>query len=102
MIMIIFIFLLGILIGGIIIAVIQDQKTVHDPELVEQASAEKVVRKKKILNIFETKDFLVNNDVEVLLGVSDATATRYLDELEKEGVIRQKGKTGKYVTYQKI
>jgi len=30
---------------------------------------------------------LTNNDVEKSLGVSDATATRYLDELEKEKII---------------
>jgi len=39
--------------------------------------------------------------VENLLLVSDATATRYLDELEKEGKIKQVGKTGKGVFYEK-
>ena len=42
---------------------------------------------------------IVNNDIEKLLGVSDATATRYLDELEKEGKVRQVGKTGNAVYY---
>jgi len=36
-----------------------------------------------------------------LLGVSDATATRYLEELEHEGLIKQQGETGKYTYYQK-
>ncbi len=40
-----------------------------------------------------------NNDVEKLCGVSDATATRYLDELEKEGKIRQIGTVGHTVYY---
>ena len=31
------------------------------------------------------------------MHVSDSTATRYLDQLEKEGKIEQVGKTGKYV-----
>lgn len=43
-----------------------------------------------------------NNEVQKLLRVSDATATRYLDMLEKEGRLRQEGKTGKHVVYVKI
>ena len=33
------------------------------------------------------------------LGVSDATATNYLEELEKEGKIKQHGDTGRGVFY---
>lgn len=55
--------------------------------------------KEKVLTLFQTKDEIANNDVENLLGVSDATATRYLDELEKEGRVIQIGKTGKAVRY---
>jgi Fic family protein len=40
--------------------------------------------------------------VEKLLHVSDATATRYLETLEKEGKIKQVGKTGKHTHYEKI
>lgn len=42
---------------------------------------------------------ITNDQVEKLLHVSDSTATRYLDQLEKEGKIRQVGKTGKYIHY---
>lgn len=42
---------------------------------------------------------VTNNDVEALIGVSDATASRYLSELEAEGKIRQVGDTGKSVYY---
>ena len=45
---------------------------------------------------------ITNDEVEKLLRVSDATATRYLDALEKEGRVRQEGKTGKAVFYEKI
>lgn len=55
--------------------------------------------KGKILNLLETRNKIANNDVEKLLGVSDATATRYLDELEKEEKIEQIGKTGRGVEY---
>ena len=42
---------------------------------------------------------ITNDEVEKLLGVSDATATRYLEELEQEGVILQVGKEGRGVYY---
>jgi len=42
---------------------------------------------------------ITNNDVQKLLYVSDATATRYLGILIKEGKIKQEGKTGKSVFY---
>jgi len=56
----------------------------------------------KMREFFNKQGRVANNDVEKLLGVSDATATRYLDELEKEGFVRQVGKTGKHVYYEKI
>ncbi len=56
----------------------------------------------KIREIFGRQGRVANDDVEKLLGVSDATATRYLDELEKEGFIRQVGKTGKHVYYENL
>ena len=40
-----------------------------------------------------------NDDVEKALEVSDATATRYLDKLEKEGKIVQVGREGRFVKY---
>ncbi len=40
-----------------------------------------------------------NQDVESELAVSDPTATRYCDELEKEGLITQDGKSGPHVKY---
>ena len=57
-------------------------------------------KKGKILELLKEKNKITNNDVEKLLGVSDATATRYLDELEKQGKIKQIGKTGRAVYYQ--
>lgn len=54
-----------------------------------------------IMNLFEKKKHITNDEVEKLLHVSDATATRYLSELEKQGKITQIGKTGHAVTYTK-
>ena len=45
---------------------------------------------------------ITNNDVERILGVSNATAWRYLEEMEKKGKIKQVGKTGKHTYYEKI
>ncbi len=55
----------------------------------------------KVLKFLQEKDGgqVTNNDVEKLLGVSDATATRYLSELERNGKITQIGTTGKGVYY---
>ena len=56
----------------------------------------------KIMEILNKKDKISNDEVEKILHVSDATATRYLSILEQEGKIRQNGKTGKAVSYSKI
>jgi len=56
----------------------------------------------KIMTMFSKNSKITNNEVEKLLHVSDATAERYLNMLEKENKIRQTGKTGKNVFYIKI
>lgn len=68
-----------------------------------RASIQSRKRKKldKILVFLNEKKNIANDDVEKLLHVSDATATRYLNQLEKEGKIIQVGKTGRAVRYVK-
>jgi ribosomal protein S25 len=56
----------------------------------------------KILAELTKKGSITNDQVEKLLHVSDATATRYLSQLEKEGKIQQVGETGKSVKYLKF
>jgi Fic family protein len=53
----------------------------------------------KILAFLHDNESATNNDIEKLLKVSDATATRYLSELEQEGKIEQLGITGRAVRY---
>ncbi len=65
-------------------------------EKIQEGQEEK---KERILDFLEEKNEIRNNDVEELLGVSDVTATRYLDELENEGKIEQIGKEGRSVYY---
>ena len=59
-------------------------------------------KRDKIMLALTTKSKITNDEVEKLLHVSDATATRYLSALEKEGKIKQVGKTGKSANYQKL
>ncbi|MFC1720790.1 winged helix-turn-helix transcriptional regulator [Patescibacteria group bacterium] len=56
-------------------------------------SKKKEKNKSQILDFLRKNGEIRNNDIEELLGVSDATATRYLDELEKEGKITQRGES---------
>jgi predicted HTH transcriptional regulator len=52
--------------------------------------------------MFAKQTKISNDEVEKFLHVSDATAERYLNILEKENKIKQIGKTGKAVSYSKI
>jgi hypothetical protein len=56
----------------------------------------------KIMTLFLKNSKITNDEVEKFLHVSDATAERYLNILEKEGKIKQTGKTGHSVFYIKI
>lgn len=62
-------------------------------------SEQKAENKQKILAFVQTHGKIQNNDVEKLVGVSNATAERYLNELEKEGAITQHGTIGQGVFY---
>ena len=56
----------------------------------------------RIMSLFLKQSKITNDEVEKFLHASDATATRYLSELEKEGKIKQSGKTGKGVSYSRM
>ena len=53
--------------------------------------SKKLARLKKIMTMAAEKHVIVNDDVEELLKVSDATATRYLVELVKTGRLKRSG-----------
>jgi len=48
----------------------------------------------KILDLAQTKQKITNNDIEKFLRVSDATATRYLSQLVKEGKLKPISRRG--------
>lgn len=60
---------------------------------------QKTENKQKILAFVQEHGKIQNNDVEKLAGVSNATAERYLNELEKEGKLTQHGNIGQGVFY---
>jgi len=75
--------------------------TARDLLVKARVSIQDRKRKKrdKIMQALNTKNKITNNEVEKLLHVSDATATRYLSALEKEGKIKQERRTGAGVSY---
>ncbi len=68
-------------------------------DLISGQAKKKPENKEKILEFLRENKKVANNDIEKLLDVSDATATRYMNELEKEQKVRQIGKTGNAVYY---
>lgn len=67
--------------------------------LISGQMEQKSENKQKILAFVQEHGKIQNNDVEKLAGVSNATAERYLDELEKEGKLTQHGTIGQNVFY---
>lgn len=68
-------------------------------DLISEQAERKAENKKKILEFVQANGKIQNNDVEKLAGVSNATAERYLNELEKEGKLTQQGIIGQSVFY---
>ena len=56
----------------------------------------------RVMSLFLQHSKITNDEVEKFLHVSDATATRYLSILEREGKIKHSGRTGKGVSYSRI
>lgn len=92
--------ILAILVLGILIGVgIASKYSGPSQESEKKENKEKILASFASLESAGGDDRVSNNDIEKLLGVSDATATRYLDELEKEGKIHQVGTSGRSVFY---
>lgn len=59
----------------------------------------KNANKEKVLALLVEKGQLSNADIREALGVSERTAVRYMDALEREGKVEQVGNTGRGVLY---
>ncbi len=68
----------------------------------EKIQFNKKKKLEKVMELAQKKTKISNRDVCLALRVSDVTAFRYLDILEKQGKIKQAGKTGRDVFYQLV
>jgi len=72
-------------------------------DALNQDRAEEHQRKlEQVLGMANMREEITNDEVEKALLVSNTSAERYLDELEKLGKLKQIGRTGKSVTYKKV
>lgn len=74
--------------------------------LSKKGNQAKAARKEKakadILTFIQKRGRVTNDQAQKLLGVSDATATRLLEELQRDGKVAQRGETGKGVFYTSV
>jgi len=89
-------FILGVVVGVVLGTAYNRKKRAG---IIDQQDKAKQENLRKILEFIRTREKVTNNDIENLLGVSDATAERYLEELQQKGRIEQVGKTGRSVYY---
>ncbi|MCG2695139.1 winged helix-turn-helix transcriptional regulator [Candidatus Parcubacteria bacterium] len=95
-----FFLLIVVAIAGIIIGSYFGVR--KNESLIFGQAKKKRENKERILEFLQSNEKIRNNDIEKLLKVSDATATRYLNELEKEQKIKQIGTVGHAVYYRLI
>jgi predicted HTH transcriptional regulator len=105
------IFISGIFLGGLLMLlfVARREAKKHGTSIVEEAvgicsaaferTAEKEMRKQQALAFLLERGEAGNKELREALGVSAATAVRYMTELEEEGKVEQSGTTGTSVVY---
>lgn len=108
-------FIIGLIVGGGIVYFIMsrlDSKTSNgtsgqnnddkgNPNPAVETRKENLAKLEEFIAAKSAEDKITNDEVQKMLKVSDATAERYLQELEKNGLIKQVGNIGKDVYYQK-
>lgn len=98
----VWVFVIGVVLGMLAVWIIMRNKQAGGSlDLIEKQAEQKAEHLQRIMQLLLNYDKITNEDVRKELGVSDATAVRYFDELEKQGKVRQVGKTGKYTFYSK-
>jgi predicted HTH transcriptional regulator len=93
-----YLILILVAIAGIALGMYIARRNANTGFIAKQVE-QKAANKEKILEFVQEHGKIQNNDVEKLVGVSNATAERYLDELEKEGKLTQHGTIGQSVFY---
>ena len=83
----------------------REKKSLNDTRdketLIDRQKREKGANKERIYELLETSTPLTNEQVRTMLGIPESTITRYFEELEKEGKVRQVGITGRSVSYER-
>ncbi len=108
----IYIFILGLVAGAVVVFLFlrKPKAKIKSPAEAgrENLAAFNAERDKKeaealakILDFAKTKPQITNDEVQKLLNVSDTSVGRYLDELEKQGKLKQIADTGRGVYYTK-
>lgn len=94
-------FILGLIVGGLIVKLLDSR--LRGSDTASNPNQEKIEQRQenleKVLELARQNGGITNDDVEEALGVSDATAERYLQELEKAGKLVQVGGVGRAVRY---
>jgi|SRR3989338_9129421 len=98
------IFLFGIGIGVVGFWVLGWLKSRQKKEsLIERQRREKEEDKERILGLMESGNQPLSNEhVRMMIDIPESTATRYFEELEREGKVRQVGTTGQAVYYELV
>ena len=97
------------LITGIVVSTIccliwlktkKPQESTPKRDITKEAQEKHAEMMKKLEEFLVGKSEVANDEVQNYLGISDASAERYLDELESQGKLTQIGKTGSKTHYQ--
>lgn len=92
-----------IILGLAIVVILLSRKVRKTARGICATALDQTVRKgankEKIIALLAQKGEASNAELREALGVSERSAVRYMDELEKEGKVRQVGNTGRSVTY---
>lgn len=80
-------------------SVLAEEKSENSDDFIRKGEEEKANNLEKLRKYIGGHEQITNDDVQNLLNISDATAVRYLDELESAGLIKQIGPTGQSVYY---
>lgn len=67
-----------------------------------EQSIHKQKNKRAILDLLQKETELSNEQIRKSLRVSDRSVVRYMDELEKEGKVKQIGNIGRGVSYKLV
>lgn len=97
--------LTGIIVSTIVCQIwLKGKKSAEVPEKIVYTNVDEAEKQENIAKIEAAlvgMNKITNADVERICGVSDPTATRYLDELESRGLLRQIS-AGKDTYYEKV